>query len=106
MTNESPFSLNNKLVVEPYKNDKVLKANVSNGFAMISQKIAVKGLKLLMDAKLTNGDVIPKGYVVHIREEVLFTQPFAKQVFESESVGSNFMVVDIGYVDFITPPKP
>jgi hypothetical protein len=59
----NPFSLNNRLILEAYKTDGTIKANVQNGFATIAQKVQLKGLRVLVEARIAHGDtyyVIPR----------------------------------------------
>lgn len=96
----------NKFIVETYKEDRALKATVQNGFAMVSQKIQVKGLKLLAEAKVAiNGELLhyPAGSTVYIREASLQSQPWAKQAFTSDAVEGEFMIVDQSHVEFVNP---
>lgn len=95
-------SLNNKLIVEAYKKEG-LRAEVKSGFAHLSQKISSKGLKLLANAKLTDGTIIKKGSTVYIREELLHTQAWATKSMESEAIEGTFLVIELAYVDFIKP---
>jgi hypothetical protein len=97
------FSLNNRLVVESYKKEG-LKTTVNNGFAMVSQKVAVKGLTVLMDAKFEDGTFIPKGSIAYIREELLHTQAWAAKPLECAFLDTQFLIVDKQHVDFIAPP--
>ena len=99
----TPRSLNNRLVVEPYRKE-ALRANVRNGFATLDQKLAVKGLMVLMDAKLNDGSTVPKGSKAYIREEALHTQPWAQKVSESDAVEGQFLIVDLNHVEFIVLP--
>lgn len=98
----SPTSLNSKLIVEAYKKEG-LRANVQNGFARLDQKLTVKGLKVLMDAKLSDGTVVEKGATAYIREESLHTQQWAQKVLESDGVSQPFIIVDASNVEFIVP---
>lgn len=99
----SSRSINNRLVLETYKKEG-LKSAVTNGFAMIAQKVSVKGLIVLMDAKLSDGTFVPKGSTAYVREENLHTQQWAQKVLEADAVSSPFLLVDVGYVEFIVPP--
>lgn len=101
---ETASSLNNKIVVEAYKKEG-LRAEVKSGFAHLSQKVSSKGLKVLLDARLNDGTVIPKGSMAYFREEMLHTAPWATKSLESDAVEGAFLVADIGHVDFIVPPK-
>jgi hypothetical protein len=95
----------NKYIVETYKEDRALKAEVKNGFAMVQQKVTVKGLKLLADAVITMGGTaleIPAGSVVFIKEGALQSQPWAKAAFSAEGVEGDFMIVEPNFVEFVS----
>lgn len=97
-----------KLLVETYKEDRALKATVTNGFAMVSQKVNLKGLKLLVNAKMAVGNIsveIPAGCLVYIRESSLQSQPWAKVSLSAEGVEGEFMIVDPVNVEFIGNPE-
>lgn len=102
----SSFSLNNQLVLERYKNDKTMRAVERNGFATVSQKVTVVGLKVLVEAHLNNGTKIAKGSLAYIKEELLFTQHWAKQALQSNAIEGEFMIVDAMHVSFIIPQEP
>ena len=93
----------NKIIVEAYQKEG-LRSVVANGFAMIQQKVAVKGLKVLMDAKLSDGTFIRKGSTAYIKEETLHTAPWAQKILESDTLGA-FLPVDMTYVEFVSPPE-
>lgn len=98
-------SMNNKLVLAAYKKE-ALRANVSNGFARPDQKVTVKGLEVLMDAKLSDGTLVPKGSLAYIREESLHTQQWAQKSYESDALpGISFIIVDSTSVEFFAPPQ-
>lgn len=99
-----PCSVNNRILVETYQKEG-LRANVSNGFARLDQKVAVKGLKVVVSAKLNDGTYVPKGSTVFIKEELLHTQPWAQKIMESEGVEGKFIIVDSSFVEYIVPPK-
>jgi hypothetical protein len=93
-----------KLIVETYKGDRTLRTEVKNGFATISQKIKVVGLKTLANANYAVGNcyvTVNKGATVYVREELLHTQAWAKQQLESDAIEGQFMVIDPMYVEFI-----
>jgi hypothetical protein len=100
----STRSFNNRLIVEAYRKEG-LKSSVVNGFAMIQQKVSVKGLTVLMDAKLADGTWIPKGSIAYIKEEQLHAQPWAQKVLEADTIEGPFLIVDISNVEFISPPQ-
>lgn len=99
------ISFNNKIVVEAYQKE-ALKAEVKSGFAHLSQKLNVKGLRVLMDAKLTDGTVIYKGATAYIMEELLQTQQFATKRLESPAVEGTFIIVDISHISFFSFNTP
>jgi hypothetical protein len=98
-------SLNNKFIVEPYKGDRTLKANSSSGFALVQQKVSVVGLKLLADSLVqvgrTEREVLEKGSMVFIKEELLFTQIWAKNTYECDGIEGKFIIVDAANVEFV-----
>jgi hypothetical protein len=104
MTLESARSFNNRLIVEAYKKEG-LKSHVSNGFAMVQQKVAVKGLVVLLDAKLSDGTFVPKGSTAYIKEEILHTAPWAQKILESDTFPIPFIIVDMANVEYISPPN-
>ena len=102
------FSLNNRFIVEPYASDRTIKTAASTGatsFARIEQKVAVKGLRLLVAVKLEIANqvvMVNAGSTIYIREELLHTQPWAKNIMENERIGK-FMIVDKSFVEFVQP---
>jgi len=96
-------SLNNKLVLETYKKE-ALRSKVENGFAKLDQKSTVKGLRVLMDAKLADGTFITKDSTAYIKEETLHTQAWAQKSFESGALEGHFLIADLSYVEFVVPP--
>ncbi len=96
-------SMNNRLVVEAYKKGP-LDSTINNGFAFINQKMTVKGLTVLMDAKLNDGTIVLKGSTAYIKEEDLYTQLWATKILESDTLKVPFIIVDMNNVQFISPP--
>lgn len=96
-------SLNNRLILSVHKTDGAIKSSERNGLAFIQQKVAVVGLKVLMNAHLSDGSIIPEGSTAHIKEELLQTQPWAKKILESEALSEKFIIVDLNNVEFVTP---
>ncbi len=101
------FSLNNRLVLEPYLKGG-LTTTENKGFAMVSQKVAVKGLRVLMDAELNVGNKqtyrpVHKGDMVYIKEELLHTSPWAAKVLECDAIEGKFIIVDLAHVEFVVP---
>lgn len=96
-------SMNGRFILETYKEDRALKATVSNGFAMVSQKVSLKGLKVLADvmSPVTGQYLARKGDLAYIREASLQSQPFAKASFTSDNIEGEFMIVDISHIEFV-----
>lgn len=96
----APMAVNGKVIVETYKEDRGLKATVSNGFAMVQQKVQVVGLKALADARV--GDTyIHRGDTVYIKEGSLQSAPWAKASFTSDVIEGQFMIVTAEHIEFV-----
>jgi hypothetical protein len=93
-------SLNNRIVLKVYVPG-AIETKIKNGFAGVSQAIVVKGLEVLLDAKLSDGTTIEAGSIAFIREKSLFTLPQFKEIFESDAVGQPFVIANIEQVEFI-----
>jgi hypothetical protein len=102
MTLGTTRSLNNRLIVEMYKKE-ALKSVEKNGFAFVSQKLTLKGLKILVDTVLSDGTFVQKGSTAFIKEETLHTQAWAQKGFECAGLDGQFLIVDLTYVEFISP---
>jgi hypothetical protein len=115
------FSFNQRFIVEAYQSDRVIKTTGGGGFAMIAQKVSLKGLKLLVSVPLLNAALetyvqldgvgmtapimIPAGSIVYIKEELLHTQEWAKKNFECEGIEGKFMIVEHQFVEMIESPE-
>lgn len=99
----STRSFNNRLIVEVYKKE-ALRTTEKNGFAFVAQKLSLKGLKVLVDVKLSDNTFIPKGSVAYIKEEALHTQSWAQKAMECDGIEGQFLIVDLNNVEFIKPP--
>lgn len=99
-------SMNNRFIAEPYKGDRALKSNSASGFAIVQQKVSVVGLKVLADAVIfmgaQQGISWPKGSIIYVREELLFTAPWAQKVYEADAIEGKFIIVDATQVEFVT----
>lgn len=98
------ISVNNKLILEPYKGDGKIKASVNSGFAQIKQKSTLIGLKVLADASINAANSsfeITKGSTVYIEEEVLHTQDWSKRTYETEDIDGKFIMVDYHYIRIV-----
>lgn len=102
------FSLNNRLILEQYKKQE-LRAKIVGGIAMMDHKVSLKPLKVLVDAKLADGTLIPKGSTAYVREEYLHNNSSMGRTggttipsFDNQDVASEpFIVLDITQVDII-----
>ena len=100
----APTSINNHILLSEYVNAGQLKREVQHGIAMVAQKITLHGLTVLMDTKLSDGTWVTKGSKAYIKESQLHTAPWAKATYQAEGVEGKFIIVDIGFVEFIAPP--
>lgn len=97
-----PRSLNGRFILESYKEDRGLKATVTNGFAMVQQKVSIKGLKLLADVRGVDGQYVAyAGDTAYIRESSLQSQPWAKATFTSDGIDGEFIIADITHIEYI-----
>ncbi|MEM4601885.1 MAG: hypothetical protein QW808_03185 [Desulfurococcaceae archaeon] len=81
MNSEKTFlSLNNKIIVEAFNNVGGLKSDVRHGFALVAQKVNIVPLNVLVTTVLSDGTVVNAGSKAYILEELLSTQPWAKQI--------------------------
>jgi len=97
------YSTNNRLIVEIYKKE-AIRSTEKSGFAFIDQKIKLKGLKVLADARLiVNGIeiVIKKGSIAYIKEEQLHTQQWAQKNMECDIIDQPFLIIDFNHVEGI-----
>src|SRR5271166_6467748 len=98
----NPTSFNNRLIVEKYVKG-ALRTTERNGFAIIDQKLNLKGLKVLVDSYVTVGStswLIYKDSIAYIKEELLHTQPWAQKALESDAIQGQFLIVDVVHVEF------
>lgn len=81
MNSEKTFlSLNNKIIVEAFNNVGGLKSDVRHGFVLVAQKVNIVPLNVLVTTVLSDGTVVNAGSKAYILEELLSTQPWAKQI--------------------------
>lgn len=100
------YSINNRLVLEPYIKEG-LKSEIRSGIATPGQRDGLKGLRLLMDAHLSDGRQFPRGSVAYIKEEVLHNH--SSTIFKHlncDTINGKFMVVELQYIEFINTPDP
>ncbi len=99
----NPRSLNNRFILEAFIGSRDLKSKESNGFAMLSQKVSLVGLKLLADARLADGTFIPKGSIAYIKESMILTQEWGKTALECPGIDGKFIIVDVNFIELVVP---
>lgn len=99
------FSASTRLVLEEYVKTG-LKAEMRHGIATPGQRDGVKGLKVLVDAHLPDGNFIPAGSFAYIREESLHNQPWVTKLLSCEKIPGKFMLVELAHVEFFDIPTP
>ena len=106
------FSLNNRIILEQYKKE-ALKAVIIGGVARMEHKISLKPLKVLVDAKLADGTLIPKGSIAFVREEYLHNNSGMSRnggttipSFDNLDISPEpFIIIDISQVEIIDAPE-
>lgn len=104
MTLEKASSFNNKLVVEAYIHTEI-RPEGNKGWITASQKNNLKGLRVLIQANLPDGTVVPVGSMAFIKEESLHTSLWAKNKLKSDTLPGEFILVTMNEVEYISPPE-
>lgn len=102
------LSLNNRLILEQYKKQEI-KLETKGGFAQMAHKVSLKPLKVLVDAKLPDGTLIPAGSTAYVREEYLHNNSVSGRTggmtiptFSNAEIHPEpFIVIDLINVDVI-----
>lgn len=95
------YSMNDKLILEPYDHGQGLKTEIRNGLAFVQQKVNLVPLRVLVEARLNDGSYIPAGSVAYIEEDILCgkTATWAKTIRKCDALGDQrFIVVDKQHV--------
>lgn len=96
------LSFNDMLILEPYQQGQGLKEEVRHGIAFVKQKSELFGLRVLVEAKLSDGSFVPAGSTAYISEELLSTQQWAKNLKSCKALGDQkFILVEMKYVNMI-----
>lgn len=98
----------NRFILESYKEDRALKTVEKNGFAMVSQKISLKGLRLLADANIMFQGAYgfyPAGSIAYVKEGALQSAAWAKIAFTAEGIEGEFIIADPLAVEFVQVTK-
>ena len=88
-------SVNNKLILEPYKGNKKLEMEVKSGFGTVKAKSTLVGLRLLKNAQIyvgTNVFEIPADCVVFFSEETLAASDLYKKAYNFEGGEEQFVI--------------
>lgn len=93
----------NKLIVEAYQY-KGLESEFKGGIARPVQKNNLKGLRVLIQANLADGTIVPVNSIAYIKEELLFSHPAMKNKLKCDTLSGEFIVVNLQDVEYIDPP--
>jgi hypothetical protein len=91
------YSMNDKLILEPYDHGQGLKTEIRNGLAFVQQKVNLVPLRVLVEARLNDGSYIPSGAIVYLEEDALCgkTATWAKVVRKCKALkDQQFIIVD------------
>lgn len=96
------ITVNNKLLLEPYKSKGKIEAKTTSGFATIAQKSTLIGLKIMADGNIAMGREmfieVKKGQVAYFSEEILHAHDWAKKTFNLEGSEEKFIIAESSYV--------
>ncbi len=98
------ISVNNKVILEPYKGKRKIEASVKSGFASVKQKNTIIGLKMLAEAHIVEDGTsrtIPAGCIAYISEETMFTNKIYQKQYECHYFDEKFIIVDFSIISFI-----
>jgi uncharacterized protein (UPF0254 family) len=104
MTLSKASSFNNKLILESYKHTEI-RPEGNKGWITAGQKNSLKGLRVLLDAELPNGDKILAGSKAWVKEDSLHTAVWAKDIRKCDFIPGEFILVTMNEVEFISPPE-
>jgi hypothetical protein len=90
------LTVNNKLIVRPYKDAIGLKTEVKKGVSFVRQKINLVGVELVVDAKINNIDV-KAGSKVYLLEENFATGQYTVER-QSPDIEGAFVIIDSSHV--------
>lgn len=96
------FSLNNRLILEPYSKEG-LRPETKNGLITPGQRDGIKGLRVLMGTKLSDGTEVPPGSTVYFREEVLHNAAWAYKKYKSDFIGEH-IIAPSDMVEYVSTP--
>lgn len=101
---KSLTSVNNRLILEPYKNVPGIRTEIRGGLAVVSQKITLVPLKVLVSGCIGSGEdrrYVSAGAKAFFKEEFLKVNEAAKTIFVASDIEGDFIVLDASHVIFI-----
>ena len=99
----SPSSFNNKLVLEAYKHTEI-RPECNKGWIVAGQKNNLKGLKVLVQAVLSDGTIVLKNSTAFVKEESLQHKLWSKNKLKCDTIPVEFILVTMNDVEWIDPP--
>jgi hypothetical protein len=103
MTLSTPSSFNNKLILEAYQHTEI-RPEGNKGWIQVNQKHNLKGLKILIQAILSDGTILPVGSTAYIKEESLHTAQWAKNKLKCDTLSCEFILATMADVEYTVPP--
>ena len=104
MTLNKASSFNNKLILEAYTHTEI-RPEGNRGWITAGQKNNLKGLKVLIQAVLSDGTVVPAGSTAFIKEETLHSALFAKNKLKCDTIPGEFILATMNDVECLDPPE-
>lgn len=92
------YTINNQLALTPYNHGQGLKSSVKSGFAIVEQKIRAIPLTVLVDAKLSSGEVIPAGSTAFVLEETLKNEQSTLKIRTGTLFDGEYIVLDLRHI--------
>ena len=90
------MTVNNKLMLEPYKGSKKIEGVVKSGFATIKQKSTLVGLKIMADARIPLGREqfieVKKGQIAYYPEEILHASDWSTKLYNLNGSEEQFVL--------------
>jgi hypothetical protein len=93
-----------KLILETYQKEELKSEIISGWTTGPSQKTNIKGLKVLIQAILSDGRIIQPGSIAYLREEGLHNATVGRNKYKSDTLSCEFIVVNLTDVEYIVPP--
>lgn len=104
MTLTNPSSFNNKLILESYKHTEI-RPEGNKGWIQAGQKNNLKGLKVLVQAILSDGTIVLPGSTAYLKEESLHSAQWAKNKLKCNTISQEFILVTMAEVEYVSPPE-